>query len=203
MRLWGVYEQQHPEASLEDFFYHQSFRSPVIKANFPADSRMIPDLNGRLTILIRRIGKYHIMFSNKAMEGTGLVQIEEFGILVSIFNQGNPIKSEVIFQNMMELSSGTNMLSRLKKRGLISEYADKEDKRVKRLKLTPKGETALNKGKVKVLKTAALMMHMLSDEDKQHCIQLLTPVHAKFEGSFQKQRNQEFDEIYKEFMDVE
>jgi len=40
----------------------------------------------------------------------------------------------------MDLSSGTNMLIRMKKRGLVDEYTDKGDKRVVRLKVTPKGE---------------------------------------------------------------
>jgi DNA-binding MarR family transcriptional regulator len=200
VRLWGAYEEEHPDASLTDFFRHQVSPAGTGRLDFPADGPLRPGLNGQLTILIRRIGKYHILFSNRALEGTGLIQIEEFGILVSIFNQGNPIKSEVIFQNMMELSSGTNMLARLKKRGLISEYADKEDKRVKRLKITARGEAVLDKGRVRVLKTAALMMHMLSDEDKKQCIRLLIPVHEKFEGSFQKQRSKSFDEIYESFM---
>jgi len=51
--------------------------------------QLLPDINGRLMILLRRIGKYHMTYSNKALEGTGLGQIEEFGILVTIFNQVN------------------------------------------------------------------------------------------------------------------
>jgi DNA-binding MarR family transcriptional regulator len=206
VRLWGVYEEQHPAGTLEEFFRHQLLAESKQKGGFPPegtfppDGPLIPDINGRLMILIRRIGKYHILYSNKALEGTGLLQIEEFGILVSIFNQGNPFKSEVIFQNMMELSSGTNMLMRMKRRGLISEYSDKEDKRMKRLRLTSKGEQALKKGKVKVLEVAVMMMHALSDEDKQLSIQLLHQVHAQFEGKFQKQRNLDFEEIYRENM---
>jgi DNA-binding MarR family transcriptional regulator len=130
------------------------------------------------------------------------MQIEEFGILVSIFNQGNPIKSEVIFQNMMELSSGTNMLNRLKKRGLLSEYPDTNDKRVKRLKITSRGEAVLKKAKVKVLETAAMMMHVLGDDDKKRCIQLLNPVHDFFESRFQKQRSLDFDEIFRQNMSL-
>jgi len=146
-------------------------------------------------ILIRRIGKYHIAFSGKALEGTGLVQMEEFGILVTIFNQVNPIKSEVIFNNLMELSSGTNMLMRMKKRGLIGEFSDKEDKRVKRLRLTSKGEQAIKKAKPRVLDVATMMCGVISDEDKKLVMQLLNPIQQKFEGFFQKSRSLSFEEI--------
>jgi len=164
------------------------------------DWQLIPNLNGQLMILIRKIGKFHIMYSNKALESTGLDQIEEFGILVIIFNKKNPIKSEVIYDNLLELSSGTNMLIRLKKRGMITEYPDKEDKRVKRLKLTSKGEETLNQAKQLVSQVAGMMVDSLTDDDKQLCIQMLSPINARFSSIFQKQKNKSFDEAYRENM---
>jgi len=232
VRLWGAFEEQHPDGSIEEFCRYrlaavagkEASRSAGPEGRFVPDGKpvlerklvpegkpgpdgklmpagkLVPDLNGRLVILLRRIGKFHIAYSNKALEGTGLDQMEEFGILVTIFNQGNPIKSEAIYNNIMELSSGTNMLIRMKKRGLVSEYADKGDKRVKRLKLTSKGEETLRKAKDVVLKVAHMMVHDLTDADKQLCIQLLTPVDLRFSGMFQKQKSKPFEEIYRENM---
>jgi DNA-binding MarR family transcriptional regulator len=197
---WGAYEKQFPDGSLEDFFRYQ-LAATIERGKLPVDAgKLVPDLNGRLVILLRRIGKFHMAYSNKALEKTDLDQIEEFGILVTIYNLGDPIKSEAIYNNIMELSSGTNMLSRMKKRGLVMEYADKEDKRVIRLKVTPKGEKALQKAKVLVMKCAHMMVHDLNDDDKQLCIQLLTPVDKRFSGMYQKQKNKTFDEIYEENM---
>ena len=198
VKLWGAYEEQNPNATLDNFFRHQL--SLIAKAPEKNDrpEKLIPDINGRLMILLRRIAKYHIIYSNKALEGTGFDQIEEFGLLVTIFNEVNPIKSEAIYNNIIELSSGTNMLNRLKKRGLVSEYADTEDKRVKRLQVTEKGKQALMAAKDKVQQVARMMTYVLSDEDKQMCIQLLTPVNNHFNGRFQKQKNKSFDEIFKE-----
>ncbi|MFA6084063.1 MarR family winged helix-turn-helix transcriptional regulator [Mucilaginibacter sp.] len=200
VKLWGDFEEQYPNASLEDFFRHRLALPAELEIPRGDEGELIPDLNGRLMILLRRIGKFHMAYSNKALEGTELDQIEEFGILVTIFNQGNPIKSEAIYNNIIELSSGTNMLIRMKKKGLVSEYADKEDKRVKRLKVTQKGEATLQIAKEKVLKVAHMMVHDLSDNDKQLCIQLLKPVDTRFSGMFQKQKNKPFDEIYRENM---
>jgi DNA-binding MarR family transcriptional regulator len=198
--LWAAFEQQHPGGSLADFFRH-SLASAGEKPAIPdVPGKLLPDLNGRLVILIRRIGRFHIVYSNKALEGTGIDQMEEFGILVTIFNLGSPIKSEAIYNNIMELSSGTNMLNRMKRRGLVTEFADKEDGRVKRLKLTAKGIKALLKAKELVLKVARMMVHDLSDDDKQLCIQLLTPIDQRFSGMFQKQKNKTFEALYQENM---
>jgi DNA-binding MarR family transcriptional regulator len=192
---WTTFNGDHPNATLEEFYRQQLSLIPVKKETFPPAGMMTPDLNGRLMIMIRRIGKYHIVYSGKALEGSGLVQMEEFGILVTIFNQRNPIKSEVIFNNLMELSSGTNMLMRMKKRGLIREYADKEDKRVKRLQLTAKGELALKKAKPKVLDVAAMMSDSISDQDKKLVMQLLYPIQEKFDGFFQRHRSLSYEQI--------
>ena len=201
VQLWGENEQQHPHATIEGFC--RSVLSASIKSERPVAAKwqLQPDLNGSLIKLIRRIGKFHMVYTSKALEGTGLDQIEEFGMLVTIFNQKNPIKSEVIFNNILELSSGTNMLTRLKKRGLISEYADKEDKRVKRLALTPRGEKTLKQAKAQVLKVCAMLLHHLSDDDKQLCMQVLSPVDARFSGIIQKQKHKDFEEIYRENME--
>jgi len=200
IKLWGAYEEQNPDGSIDDFCRHRLSVSIREEKQIGPEWQLIPDINGQLVILIRKIGKFHIMYSNKALEGTGLDQIEEFGILVIIFNKKNPIKSEVIYDNLLELSSGTNMLIRLKKRGLITEYADEQDKRVKRLKLTPKGEETLKKAKQLVLRVAGMMTDSLTEDDKQLCIQMLSPINARFSGIYLKQKNKTFEQVYQENM---
>jgi DNA-binding MarR family transcriptional regulator len=200
VKLWGDFEMQYPEGTMEDFFRYQLAEKVKGAPTVAPEGKIVPDINGRLVILLRRIGKFHMLYSNKALEGTDLDQIEEFGILVTIYNMGNPIKSETIYNNIIEISSGTNMLIRMKKRGLVAEYADQDDKRVTRLKVTPKGEETVLLAKDKVLQVAHMMMHNLSDDDKQLVIQLLMPVDKRFSGKFQKQKNKSFEEIYKENM---
>jgi DNA-binding MarR family transcriptional regulator len=200
IKLWGEYEEQYPNAGIEDFCRHQLSISLKAEKQLAPEWQLIPDISGQLVILIRKIGKFHIMYSNKALEGTGLDQIEEFGILVIIFNKRNPIKSEVIYDNLLELSSGTNMLIRLKKKGLIAEYDDDGDKRVKRLKLTAKGEETLKKAKRLVLQVANMMVNDLSDDDKQLCIQMLSPINARFSKIYLKQKNKSFEQVYRENM---
>jgi len=92
------------------------------------------------------------------------------------------------------------MLNRLKKRGLINEHPDKEDKRIKRIKLTAKGEETLGKAKIRVSQVAKLMVNVMTDEDKQLCMHLLTPVNEKFTGTFQKIKTKTFDEVFNEMM---
>lgn len=196
--LWGGYEQKHADATIEDFC--RFYLAGKIKAEKAADQngQLHPDLNGTLIKTISRIGKFQEIYANKALEGTGLQQIEEFGILVAIYNLKDPIKSEAIFTNMLELSSGINILIRLKERRLITEYAHVDDKRVKRLRLTPKGEKVLKEAKNKILRVVAMLTSGMTDDDKQLCLQLLKPIDLRFTPVIQKQKNKLFDDIYRE-----
>jgi DNA-binding MarR family transcriptional regulator len=201
VNLWAAFEKQYPNGTIEDFHRRSLAIVPKPKKSVQQAGKLVPDLNGRLIILLTRIGKFHMSYSNKAFEGTGLEQIEEFGLLATIYNQGSPIKSETIYNNIMDLSSGTNMLIRMKKRGLVDEYTDKADKRVVRLKVTPKGEEMLFRAKEQVLKVASMILHDLTDDDKRLCMQLLAPVDSRFSNIFQKQKNKPFEEVYLENTD--
>ncbi|HEY9260508.1 hypothetical protein [Chitinophaga sp.] len=198
VRLWGEYEQINSGATIEGFCRSILAGSIRKEKQVAPEWQLRPDLNGALIKLISRIGKFQMIYTNKALEGTELDQMEEFGIMVAIFNGKEPIKSEVIFSNMLELSSGTNILVRLKSKGLISEYDDPEDKRVKRLQLTKKGEKVLKAAKEQILKVVAMLAQDLTDDDKQLCLQLLTPIDSRFSAVIQKQKGKSFDEIYEE-----
>jgi hypothetical protein len=64
---------------------------------------------------------------------------------------------------------------------------------MKRLKLTLKGEEALKKAKIQVLKVAGMMVHGLTEAGKQLCIQLLDPIQTRFSAIFRKQKNRSFE----------
>jgi len=199
---WGAFEQRHPEGTIEDFCRHYLAKQQQPKIKGPLVGGVIPPISdGLLLKIIGMIHKLNVNYANIALNGTDLNQIEEFGILLTIQQYKNPKKTEVIYANLFELSSGTDMLTRLKKRGLIKEYDDKEDKRSKRIELTSKGEKAITACFPRIKKMAMMMMHDLSDDDKELCIQLLKNVEIKFSSLWQSHKGMEFDEIIDDVME--
>ncbi|MFL5743274.1 MAG: MarR family winged helix-turn-helix transcriptional regulator [Niastella sp.] len=201
---WGQFEEQHPNGNIEDFCRHYLAHQQQKKTTGKLVGGVVPSLNsGLLLKIIGRISKLNMAYANLALEGSGLHQIEEFGILQTIKKEKNPKKTEVIYANLFELSSGTDMLNRLIQRGLIKEYADKEDKRSKRIELTPKGEKVAASCLIKIEKNASMLMNDLSNDDKALCIQLLKGVEIKFSELWQKHKGQEFDDIYDDLMSAD
>lgn len=203
VNLWGDFARKHPAGTIEDFCRHHLARVQRTEEKGPLVGGVVPPAPaGLLLKIIARIAKLSIFYANLALKGTGLNQIEEFGMLVAIKQQKNPTKTEVIYDSLFELSSGTDMLARMRKRGLIREYDDTEDRRSKRLELTAKGEKAIEAAMKKAQMNAAMLTKSLSNDDKQLCIQLLKNIEIKFSGLWPKHRGRKFEEIYKEMTAV-
>jgi DNA-binding MarR family transcriptional regulator len=200
---WGNYEAKHPDATIEDFCRYYLTQQKEQKAKGPLVGGIIPNFNDGLLIkIIARIGKLNSYYANLALEGTGLNQMEEFSMLITIKHQKNPKKVEIINANLLELSSGTDMLNRIKKRGLIKEYNDKEDKRAKRIELTSQGNKVVELCMERIRKNSKLLLNDLTEDDKELCIQLLKNVEIKFSSLWQQHKNKSFDEVYSSIVPV-
>jgi DNA-binding MarR family transcriptional regulator len=201
VNTWAAYEEKNPQATIEEFCRHYVGRKQQKKTKGTLVGGVIPPVNEALLLkIIGRISKLNMSFANMALKGTGLNQIEEFGILQTIKQEKNPKKTETIYANLYELSSGTDMLARLIKRGLIKEYEDKEDKRSKRIELTAKGHKIVEESKTRLIRNAKMVMHDLSEDDTALCIQLLKNVEIKFSALWQKYRGGTFEELYEDAM---
>jgi len=197
---WGAFDERHPESSIGEFCrYYLAQQREKKPAPHPDAGRFMPaSADGMLMRLLGRIFKLHSIYTVAAMEGTGINMVEEFTLLNTIQQLGEPRKTEAIYGTLQELSTGTDMLNRLKKLGYISEYNDKEDKRSKRLKVTARGEKALVLCRKRIGQLAGLMFHDLSDDDKRLCFQLLKGVEIKFAAAWQGHKGKKFEDIYKE-----
>ncbi|CAL1517465.1 winged helix DNA-binding protein [Chitinophaga sp. MM2321] len=198
---WGDFEVKHPEGSIEDFCRYYLARQNEQKIKGTLVGGVVPHyIDGLLMKIIGRISKLNMLYANKVLQGTDLNQIEEFGMLMTIRQEKNPRKTEVIYANLFELSSGTDMLNRMKKRGLIKEHADKEDKRSKRIELTAKGEKVVEQCLEKIRKNATMMAHGLTDDDKELAVQLLKSIEIKFSALWPQHRTKPFEEVYESIM---
>src|SRR3569833_213481 len=147
--------------------------------------------------MMGRINKLNIIFAAKALEGTGIDQLEEFGMLLTVRRLKAPRKTEIIYSNIFELSSGTDMLNRLRKKGFIKEYADKVDRRSKRISLTAAGEKIIDVCADRMQKCAGMMLAEMNEDDIRLCTQLLKNVEIKFAALWQQNSSASFQEIYK------
>ena len=94
---------------------------------------------GWLGRLMGRLIGYSNIYVKLALKDSGLNNITEFGFLGTLTEHESMRKSEIIQLMLTEFTSGIEMLKRMEREGLIEEFPDPEDKRSKRVKITPKG----------------------------------------------------------------
>jgi len=201
---WGKFDALHPNGALEDFCrYYLIHQTEKERKTWQSKKWPTPvTIDFALLRLTGRIVKLHTIYAASAIEGSGINTLDEFSLLNAVQGLGEPRKTEAIYTALFELSTGTDMLNRLKKVGLIAEYDDTEDRRSKRIKLTPKGQKALLACRKRVEQLAEMEFKDLSSDEKRLCIQLLGSVDEKFSRLWQSQKGKGFEEVYKEMTEA-
>lgn len=93
-----------------------------------------------LVVLLYRYAKNYI---KKGLADSKIQTADEFAFLITLVTFESLTKSELIQKMVMEKTSGTEVIKRLVKNGLMHEFADTEDKRSIRVALTPLGRQEL------------------------------------------------------------
>jgi DNA-binding MarR family transcriptional regulator len=103
-----------------------------------------------ISILIVLMSHYAKWYIKKVLRESNLQTPDEFSFLITLMTYDSLSKSELITKQVMEKTSGTEVIRRLIKRGLIVESADANDKRSIRVSIT-------NTGREEILKILPLM----------------------------------------------
>jgi DNA-binding MarR family transcriptional regulator len=92
-----------------------------------------------ISILIVMMNRYAKWYIKKVLRDSLLQTPDEFSFLISLMTYDSLSKSELITKQIMEKTSGTEIINRLVKRGMIFETADQNDKRSIRVSITRSG----------------------------------------------------------------
>lgn len=194
---WAAYEAQHPDAELEDFCRHYLTLRKSEREAPPFDGRTTPPTpRSTLLKLLGRIVSVVAVYSKKAMQGVRISHPDSFPLLNSAWQMGEASKTDIIQQNIIEFSTGIDMLNRLHRDGLISERPDPNDGRSKLIRITPEGKDVLFEIFGRFHLIGDLILNGLPEEDVQLCIQLLKGVENKQWKICAETKGLSFEEIY-------
>jgi len=92
-----------------------------------------------ISILIVLMSHYAKWYIKKVLRESYLQTPDEFSFLITLMTYDSLSKSELITKQVIEKTSGSEVIRRLIKRGLIVESADENDKRSLRVSITRSG----------------------------------------------------------------
>jgi DNA-binding MarR family transcriptional regulator len=99
--------------------------------------------NTDISILIVLLFRYAKGYIKKALKDSLIKTADEFSFLITLMTHESMIKTELIQNQIMEKTSGTDIINRLLKLELIEQFNDAADKRSIRVKITQKGRVEI------------------------------------------------------------
>ena len=139
----------------------------------PAGVGNTGDDNRMLVWLTHRLSKMFRWYAKETLQANGLTSMDEYFFLISINKIGTPSKTKVYADTITEINTGTQMMKRMIDAGLIEEVTDKQDKRVRRVKLTAKGKRTRENFFQQSVSDLKLKSGNLSETEKKELIRLL------------------------------
>ncbi|MCU0363597.1 MAG: winged helix DNA-binding protein [Bacteroidales bacterium] len=92
-----------------------------------------------IAVLITLMNHYAKWYIKKVLKDSSLQTPDEFSFLITLMTYDSLSKSELITKQVMEKTSGTEIIRRLVRRGLMVETADDRDRRSKRVSISAAG----------------------------------------------------------------
>jgi len=118
-----------------------------------------------ISILIVLMSHYAKFYIKKVLRESHLQTPDEFSFLITLMTYDSLSKSELITKQVMEKTTGTEVIRRLIKRGLIVESADENDKRSVRVSITQYGREEILRILPLMSKVTKIIIGNLSSEE--------------------------------------
>ncbi|MCB0838012.1 MAG: winged helix DNA-binding protein [Bacteroidetes bacterium] len=201
---WVAFEAEHPDSDLQDFFRYQLIMERENENGQKFLGGIVPPMPDQiLAKVMGRIIKLYMLYANKLLKDEDLGSFDEFLYLNNIENLEKPKKIDVINANFNELSSGLLILERLKKKNLLADSPDPDDKRSRLISLTTEGKEKLYNCYKLLGKLNQVIFKEMKADDILLCIKLLKPIEIKFSNQAISDKKLNFDEVYKREIEEE
>lgn len=192
LTAFADFQEQFPKAGLDDFYQYMLRRKTA--AENPA-MLMPTEGHNRLMRAIGRLYSSFNMYMRAALKELDMKVPEGYPFLATLHFMGPMRRTDLIHFVLTELSTGSEILNRLRKQGWITEEQDQEDRRVKRVSINDAGRKVLMPCLEKAGQIRTFMLGGLSEADSKNCAALLEPAEELHSATVLQLRHRSVDDI--------
>jgi DNA-binding MarR family transcriptional regulator len=164
----------------------EDWRSEEMIENMPVTDISI------LVVLLFRYAKGYI---KKALKESEIKTADEFSFLITLMTYESMSKMELINKQIMEKTSGNEIINRLIKFGYIEQTKDHMDKRSVRIKITPKGRFEILSVLPQMQLVSKIVVGNLSEKEKNTLAFILRKLDHYHNDIFQNNKDCDLSEI--------
>lgn len=153
------------------------------------------DSNTDTSILITLMFRYAKGYVKKALQNSPIQTADEFAFLITLMTYESLTKTELINKQIMEKSSGVEVIKRLISMQMIEEFADELDRRSVRVRITPTGRQTIITVLPEMAKVSKVVVGNLTQPEVNTLTYLLKKLDYYHNDIFLNKRNLGLDEL--------
>lgn len=158
--------------------------------------------NAQICQLIALLYKYVRFYYKKGFKSSILQTTEDFGFLATLATFGDLRKNELIQRNTSEFTSGMEVIRRLERNKLIESFLDPDDKRARRVKITPQGQATFFQALPTLQKIGEIATGRLTDFEKQRLLELLIKLNYFHNPIFHDEKDTSLENIVNNYVEA-
>ena len=109
----------------------------------------------------------NIMFDEKPLPELDALPLAQMRLLWTVFHGSDATMKDYSERLKVSQSTVTQLADRLIKRGMVARYADPDDRRIVRLRISPEGAQALRTAKDREYQTHLAVWNALTSEERE------------------------------------
>lgn len=148
-----------------------------------------------IAVLVTYLYRYAKLYTKKALQGALIQSPDEFSFLIVLLTHDSLSKTELINKNVHEKTTGMEIIKRLIRMGLITQFDNDEDKRSQRVAITEKGRLTIFSILDRMEDVSRIVSGNLSDLEKNTLKQLLEKLDHFHYDIFINERQADLSEI--------
>ena len=149
-----------------------------------------------ISILIVLMNHYAKWYIKKVLRESHLQTPDEFSFLITLMTYDSLSKSELITMQVMEKTSGSEIIRRLIKRGFIVESADENDKRSIRVSISRSGREEVIRLLPQMSKVTNIVVGNLSSDEINTLSYLLKKLDYFHNNIYLNKRGKSLNDIF-------
>jgi DNA-binding MarR family transcriptional regulator len=187
LAYWENFEQSQPGADLKSFalwLYRQEteheLATETLNNRFRQETQKVSTHRHKLPLTelqiashLSRLSRFSRIYLKKALHLLPVSSPEEYSFLLLTARLGNPSKTELIQAGLLEVTTGSDIIRRLLNLGLLEEFTDEQDKRLRRIRLTAAGQEVYQKAENEVNLVMELLAGNLETTQKEQLASVL------------------------------
>ncbi len=179
----GAFQEQDKDKTLSPVAFGEWLQQQGEAAPQPAV--LPPNTDGLISMFFGFMANYAAYYARRIFRHLDLYSMTDWAFLATLEQKEPLTKSVLIQKNILEKSTGTEVLKRLKKQGYIEELSNPEDRRAKLVRLSDKGRKVVAEANARIIPMGEVVTGDLTTAEKQQLLNLLQKLHRFHQPIFE------------------